>query len=114
MKFDWRKCVAGIAGAVLISIVTYSLITYPEGYVVYRTECSDLTKDRNYYEEDHPEYKDYKEMKPFKAGDEIEYFSGNIVKMEKIRNYTMSIFIGFSIGYLCAGLWICRKEETIQ
>lgn len=104
MKFDWRKCVSGIAGAVLISIAACALIKYPEGYVVYRTECSDLTKNRNYYEEGNTEYKDFKQMKPFKLGEEIEYFSGNIVKMEKIRNQVMGGFFGFGIMYIGYGL----------
>lgn len=104
MKFDWRKCVSGIAGAVLISIAACALIKYPEGYVVYRTECSDLTKNRNYYEKENPEYKDFKQMKPFKIGEEIEYFSGNIVKMEKIRNQVMGGFFGFGIIYIGYGL----------
>lgn len=102
--FNIKKILAGIIGAVIISIISVCTINYPMGYVVYRVDCADLTKERNYYNEENPSYVNFEKMEEFEAGEEIEYFSGNIVLMEKIRNTVLSIVIGFVGGYTLIGI----------
>lgn len=96
----WKKCLAGAIGAVFLCLIVNLFISYPEGYVVYRANCSGISENKKYYDENNAEYKDFKKMHSFKDGDEIEYFSGNIVLMEKIRNSVVSIILGFGMGYL--------------
>lgn len=100
ISFNSKKCIAGIFGAVLFCIAANFLITYPEGYVVYRVHCADIGEEKKYYDEQNPEYANYKRMSDFAQGDIIEYFSGNIVLMERFRNSINSIVFGYAIGYI--------------
>ena len=75
--------------------------------MVYRKDCADLTKEKHYYQEDNTAYKDFKRMKAFAEGEEIEYFSGNIVAMEKVRNEIAALCISYVIVYFTTG---CRQE----
>lgn len=110
LAFDSKKCLAGIIGAIIICSASLFVITYPTGYVVYRTDCADLTKVRNYYDEQNPAYVDFQRMEQFDRGEEIEYFSGNIVLMEKIRNTVLGITFGYLIGYAGVGVIIQKKK----
>lgn len=100
ISFSSKKCIAGVLGAVLFCIAANFLITYPEGYVVYRVHCADIGEEKKYYDEQNPEYANYKRMSDFEQGDVIEYFSGNIVLMERFRNSISSIVFGYAIGYI--------------
>ena len=111
-SYDRKKCLAGVIGAVIIGSVSWFAISYPAGYVVYRTDCADLTKNKNYYDEQNSDYVDYKMMGNFEKGDEIEYFSGNIVIMEKFRNGVLGICVGYIIGYVgCVLVWQEKKRK---
>ena len=100
-----KKVLVGIFGALLLCLMANIFITYPEGYVVYRADCSDISQEKQYYEEKNPAYASYKKMHPFAEGEEIEYFSGNIVKMEKVRNNISGIVAGYVIGFGVTGIW---------
>lgn len=104
MAFDRYKCLAGVAAAVLVCGVIYLTVSYPPGYVVDRDNCANLTKERHYYEKGNPEYEDFREMGEFEEGREIEYFSGNIVLMEKLRNIVAGAVLGYTAGYAIAGI----------
>lgn len=100
------KYIAGLVMAVLCCFAVQLFVSYPEGYVFHREDCADITKDFKYYEEENPDYAEYKRMGNFEQGDEIEYFDGNIVKVEKARHIMVSLFGGYSIGYLAMGVII--------
>lgn len=85
----------GIAAAV---IVGFLFVDLPEGYVVARVHCEDISEDIILYEEGASEYKGFRLMEDFKSGDEIEYFSGDIVLMERIRVISMSVLLGGLLG----------------
>lgn len=111
LKADWKKCIAACLIALIIGFLVNRMVTYPEGYVVYRVDCSDLTKERHYYREDASEYQNFKRMHSFEEGDEIEYYDGNIVIMEKIRNEVMGMAIGGLCGYVIMGTWISMQSR---
>lgn len=98
------KMLFAIAGAVLICVISNFIISYPEGYVVYRADCSDLKKVFYYYGEE-TGYEGYREMEDFSKGELVEYFSGNIVTVERIRNSIMALLLGFVITYLLYGIF---------
>ena len=106
-----KKCIAGCLLAILIGLSVRWIAIYPKGYVVYRTDCSDITKEKHYYREDASEYQDFKRMHHFKEGDEIEYFNGGIIIMEKIRDQVMGIVIGGWSGYVIMGAWISMRNR---
>lgn len=109
-SYDKRKCLVGIVGAIIMGITAGFIITYPSGYVVYRIDCADLTKERNYYNDQNPTYIDFKKMEDFKNGEEIEYYSGNIVIMERIRNNTMFIICGYTVAYVFCAIILKRQK----
>ena len=110
--FQWKKCAIAAICACICAIVVYGVCQYPKGYVVYRKDSADLTKEKHYYQEDNTAYKDFKRMKAFVEGEEIEYFSGNIVAMEKVRNEIAALCISYVIVYSIAGCWQeIRKER---
>ncbi len=80
--------------------------------MVYRADCSGIPKERNYYDENNPDYADYEKMHDFKRGEEIEYFGGNIVRMEKIRDNTAGMVLGYTAGYIMAGIWITLQKKS--
>ncbi len=98
------KVLIAIAGACLVCFLSNIMIAYPEGYVVYRADCSDLEKNFHYYGEENID-EDYKEMEDFKQGELIEYFGGNIVLVERIRNSIMALLLGFAGCYLSVGIY---------
>ena len=61
-----------------------------------------------------PGYVSYKKMHSFNPGEEIEYFSGNIVKMERLRNSIMSIIVGYTIGFVIIGMWEVVRNRKIK
>lgn len=97
------KCIVGIVTAVVCCVAVQLLVTYPKGYVFHREVCADITKDFKYYEEENPDYAEYKRMGSFEQGDEIEYFSGNIVKVEQARNVVISMVLGYAAGFILTG-----------
>ena len=111
MDFHWIKCLVGVAFAVIICLAVNCAVCYPLGYVVYRDDCADLTKEKNYYEEDNPEYAGFRRMEKFQQGEEIEYFSGNIILMEKIRNNVTGAVLGYIAGYVITGIAVVGKER---
>lgn len=111
LKADWKKYMAGCIVAVLTGLLISQTVTYPKGYVVYRADCADITKEKFYYHEDASEYQDFKRMHSFQEGDEIEYFDGGIVTMEKIRNTVMGMVTGGFGGYVIMGLWISLRNK---
>lgn len=117
INFSVKKCTVGVIIAILILISGNCVISYPEGYVFYRTDCADVTKNKHYYEENNQEYSSYRKMGDFKIGDEIEYFSGNIVIMEHIRYNISSIVLGYVVGYILCGIWLevkCGDRKEIK
>lgn len=111
LKADWKKCIAGCFAAIVIGFSINRIMTYPDGYVVYRVDCSDLTKEKHYYHEDAFEYQNFKRMHSFEEGDEIEYYNGNIVVMEKIRNEVLGVVIGGFGGYAIVGVLIGTRSR---
>ncbi|MCM1134068.1 MAG: hypothetical protein NC400_00700 [Clostridium sp.] len=107
---DKRRIFAGILGALLLAFAVNRLISYPEGYVVYRADCSDISQEKQYYDENNPDYASYKKMHSFSQGEEIEYFGGNIVVMEKVRNNIMGLVMGCTAGYAAMGIWIMLRS----
>lgn len=94
------KVICGVAGAGLLFLTVNVAVSYPQGYVVSRKDCSGLTEEKHFYQEKSTDYDDYTKMKSFENGDEVEFFSGNIVKMERFRNSISGIIFGFMVGYV--------------
>ena len=113
-RADWRKVLTGLLYAVLLVVLINRFCSYPDGYVVYRTDCSDIPKERTYYDENNPDYASYKRMHLFKQGEEIEYFGGNIVIMERIRNNITGIVFGYIAGYATAGIWLILRSRNAK
>lgn len=111
IRGDKLKYAGGLTGAILLCAAVNLWVSYPSGYVVYRTDCADLTKDKNYYNAENPDYAEFKIMESFQPGEEIEYFSGNIVKMEKLRNNVCSIVLGYGLGYGISIIWIVLNSR---
>ena len=115
MKPAFYKVICGVAGACLLVLILNTFVSYPEGYVVPRKDCAGLTKEMHYYDEQNTAYDNYKKMGSFQDGDEVEYFSGNIVKMEKIRDDISGMLFGFLIGYVLSreiGIIIDQKKHS--
>lgn len=111
--FGPKKCLAGVLGAGALCLIVNLAVSYPDGYVVYRRDCADLNKEWNYYEEENPAYRDFKKMEAFLPGEEIEYFDGNIVLMEKMRNNILGVVMGYGAGYFACGMtmyWTKRRK----
>lgn len=110
---SFAKHVAGILCAILVVVLVNCSVEYPPGYVFFRTDCADLTKKKYYYEETDQRYSDYKKMGNFETGDEVEFFGGNIVKLEKVRRNVSSAILGYGCGYIIIGIAdvICQKKE---
>lgn len=107
-SFSFIKMLVGIGCGIIIAFAAEAVIIYPKGYVVYRADCSDLEKKFHYYGEETENYQDYKEMEAFQQGELVEYFTGNILVMEHIRNITKFILIGFIVGYAGSGVVITK------
>lgn len=105
-QMDFKKCLIGVLFAVCVCAMANRVISYPIGYVVSRADCSGISNEKTYYDEDAEEYKDFKRMHNFDDGEEIEYFSGNIVTMEKVRNNICVFLFSFGFGYLGMGMII--------
>lgn len=110
-SFDWKRCSAGAVFALLLCCAVQANTVYPAGYVLHREDCADITKEFKYYEENADSYEGYERMGSFSQGDEIEYFSGNIVKLEKVRDVVSSVTIGYAAGYLGMGVWCTLKKR---
>lgn len=112
LRMDWRKAAAGLLFGGVCVLLVNRFTTYPDGYVVYRTDCSGIPQERNYYDANNPEYLFYRRMHPFELGEEIEYFGGNIVMMEKVRDNIAGLVLGYTAGYAVAGIWITHKSRS--
>ncbi len=97
-------------GAVIVCLISAFVISYPEGYVVYRADCADLEKVFHYYGEE-TGYEGYREMEAFCPGELVEYVSGNIVTVEKVRNSVMAFLLGFIALYFLYGICETIKEK---
>lgn len=116
MKCDRKKITIAFWGAVCVCAISHMSISYPEGYVVYRADCEDLDKVFYYYGEENG-YDDYYEMEDFAEGELVEYFSGNIIVLEKVRNCCMAFLLGFVIVYVMSGICIMignKRRKVIQ
>lgn len=99
MKEQKRLLQAGVlVGIVAAVIVGFLFVNLPEGYVVARVHCEDISEDIVLYEEGASEYEGFRLMENFESGNEIEYFSGDIVLMERIRVISMSALLGGLLG----------------
>ena len=102
-RFSKLKFITGVLGAVLsVSLLVFN-ISYPAGYVVHRIDCADIGEETHYYG-DEKNFENYKEMSNFQTGDKVEYFNGNIVKMEKIRNTVIVALAGYIAAYILCGI----------
>lgn len=98
----WKKLIVAACAGTLALLASHGVMSYPDGYVVRRSDCEDRPKIFHYYDVE-PGFENYKEMVEFEPGEKVEYFSGNIVKVEKVRNNVM-IFLLVSTGsYLLCG-----------
>lgn len=97
-----RVLSAGILAGVIIAAAAALTVDLPKGYVTARDNCEDITEDIIRYEEDAPEYMGYERMGDFEPGDEIQYFSGDIVRMERIRLVAMCVLLGGLLGGILA------------
>ena len=111
LRMDWRKAAAGLLFGVACVLLVNRFTSYPDGYVVYRTDCSGIPQERNYYDVNNPEYLFYRRMHPFEQGEEIEYFGGNIVVMERVRDNIAGLVLGYTAGYALAGIWITHRSK---
>ena len=109
-RWSKMKFVVGIMGAMIGILITVVACKYPTGYVVYRLHCGDVGEEMTYYDSG-KEMPEYKEMAEFEDGDLVEYFSGSIVKMEKLRNGVLGMVVGYGTGYILVGLIGTRKKE---
>lgn len=98
-SFSLVKLLFAIGCGMIVAVTAEAVITYPKGYVVYRADCSDLEKVFHHYGEENEKYPDYKEMGEFQQGELVEYFGGNIVLMERIRDTIRFLLLGFGMGY---------------
>lgn len=107
-----RAAAAGaLAGAVLAAVIGFGAANLPEGYVVLRSRCEDIMEDIIIYEENAREYEGFKCVGNLKPGDEIQYFSGDIVRMERIRIAVMCALAGGAAGgvFVSVGLHRLRR-----
>ena len=102
LKQKKRILSAGILAGVIIAAAAALMVDLPKGYVTARDNCEDITEDIIRYEEDAPEYMGYERMGDFEPGDEIQYFSGDIVRMERIRLVAMCVLLGGLLGGILA------------
>lgn len=109
MKYDGKKVIVAFVGAFVVCVTSNGLISYPKGYVVYRVDCAGLEEVYHYYGEESG-YEGYREMEEFTEGELVEYYSGNIVILEKIRNSSMALFLGFVMAYVVYGI----RESVVK
>lgn len=111
LQLNRMKILISATGAMIICVISMLVISYPEGYVVYRSDCADLEKVFHYYGEE-TGYEDYREMEEFQPGELVEYYSGNIIVLEKIRNSIMAFVLGFIFLYFTYGITeVVRKQH---
>ena len=108
-KCGYKKVLFVTIGATLICLISNYMISYPEGYVVYREDCANLEKVFHYYGEE--EYEGYREMEDFKPGELVEYYGGSIVTVEKVRNSIMAFLLGCAVLYIGYGVCESLKEK---
>lgn len=110
-----HKCTGyfvGVACAIIACVITCLTLRLPAGYVVSRSSCSDLTKELHYYSVDNEEFENYHEMESFEEGAQVEYFTGNIVKLEKTRSIISSLVLGYSVGYGFVMIFHCTRKKN--
>lgn len=104
--------VTGILVGAMVTMLGYRMLaTHPAGYVVERSHCEDISEEIVLYENSNPQYENYICMIQFMPGDEIEYFNGDIVRMEIIRGYMMCLLIGGFAGSVIALLLVEIKRS---
>ncbi|MDD6072028.1 MAG: hypothetical protein PUC12_14650 [Clostridiales bacterium] len=103
--------VGAIIGAVVAVIIYQGIVPKPEGYVVRRSNCEGISEEIILFGEHDSDYAGFYYMDDFEQGDEIEYFTGDIVLMENIRGSVMSLLIGGIIGgvFVVIGLYLRRN-----
>lgn len=106
-----RKKAAVAAGmALAVTAIACSLTTYPSGYVVRRSNCEDIPKIFRYYGNANGQ-DDFEIMEDFQIGDKVEYFGGNIVKIERVRDVIKIFTISFSGAVFLYGIIDESKKQ---
>lgn len=105
------KIAFGITCASIAMLIANAVISYPDGYVVARKDSSGVSEETHYYSEADSQPENYLKMANFTEGDMIEYFSGNIVRMEKFRSLATTGIFGFFIGSGCMYMMERRRRE---
>lgn len=101
---------AGIAAGAFLALSVYQItVDLPEGYVVRRSYCEDISEDITLFEPNDMQYNGYYYMENFEQGVEIEAFTGDIVRMEYIRGNIMSLVLGSNIGLAVALIILSLK-----
>ena len=89
--------------ALVVTAIVCSFTTYPDGYVVRRSNCEDIPKIFRYYGNASGQ-DDFEIMEDFQIGDKIEYFGGNIVKIERVRDVIKIFTVSFSGAVILYGI----------
>lgn len=107
-----KKLLIALGTALVITGLTAAYVTYPSGYVVRRSNCEDIPKIFRYYGNESGQ-DDFLEMEDFAVGDQVEYFGGNIVRIEQVRGIIKTFVIGFYgivLLYGIGAMYMTRKE----
>ena len=100
-QIKWILVGGGVG--VILTLFGYQVMNkQPEGYIVSRVRCEDISEEITLFEEIDFEYDNYCYMGEFEPGDEVEIFSGDIVMMERIRGYLMCLLGGGMAGAVIA------------
>ncbi|MCL2717288.1 MAG: hypothetical protein FWE14_00695 [Lachnospiraceae bacterium] len=123
LQSNCRQLYLVFAAASLIGILLCSLIiSYPDGYIAPRKHCEMKEKNTSIYLDydfgyDSITYLDEKKMKVLEYIDietPMEYFTGNIVILERVRDkLTFGIVIG-GLGIFIYLLIVKRKDELLK
>lgn len=112
LKQERTWIITGILVGAMVTILGYQMLTaHPDGYVVERSHCEDISEEIVLYETNNPKYENYRCIMQFEPGDEIEYFTGDIVLMEMVRGYMMCMLIGGFAGSVIALLLVEAKRS---
>ena len=110
-KYSKMKLLMGLTGGFLAIIIGYALLSYPEGYIIRRVDCADISEEIHYYK-GNGKFANYRVMGNIADGEEVEFFDGNIVIMEKVRNLIIVSLTGFGVGYLAYGFLKDSKNKS--
>lgn len=101
-KKEWI-ILGGCLGGILALLWWNIYGRMPEGFVTERDRCEDISENITVYDGKNREYQNYKAMKEFMEGEEIEYFAGDIIRMETARWKMIYGIAGTGCGAAIAG-----------